>query len=249
GVRPDVLVGHSIGELAAAHVAGVFSLGDAARLVVARGRLMQELPSGGVMVAIQATEQEITPWLSEGVSLAAVNGPQAVVVSGVASEVEHVRDGFEKLGRRVSRLAVSHAFHSILMEPMLDDFAAVAGQVTYQEPQIPVVSTVTGQIADLTDPAYWVNQVRKPVRFADAVRHVHAQGVTRLVEVGPDAVLTGMAAQCLESDETLSRPDQSVLPSEQAVSGADGTVLVAAQRRNRPQAHTLVSALGELHVA
>ncbi|MDH2430889.1 type I polyketide synthase, partial [Sphaerisporangium sp. TRM90804] len=242
GVRPDVLVGHSIGELAAAHVAGVFSLSDAARLVVARGRLMQELPSGGVMVAIQAGEVEVEPWLSEGVSLAAVNGPQAVVVSGVADAVERVRAEFEALGRRVSRLAVSHAFHSVLMEPMLDDFAVVAGQVAYQEPQIPVVSTVTGRVADLTDPAYWVEQVRRPVRFADAVRHVHAQGVTRLVEVGPDAVLTGMAAQCLESEET-------VLGSGQAMAVADRVVLVAAQRRNRPQAHTLVSALGELHTA
>ncbi|MDH2430878.1 type I polyketide synthase, partial [Sphaerisporangium sp. TRM90804] len=228
GVRPDVLVGHSIGELAAAHVAGVFSLADAARLVVARGRLMQELPSGGVMVAIQASEVEVEPWLSEGVSLAAVNGPQAVVISGVASAVEHVQAEFEKLGRRVSKLAVSHAFHSVLMEPMLEDFAVVAGQVTYQEPQIPVVSTVTGQIADLTDPAYWVDQVRKPVRFADAVRDAESRGVRTFLEVGPDAVLTAMAAQSVESTDA---------------------VLVAAQRRNRPQAHTLVSALGELHVA
>ncbi|MDH2430861.1 type I polyketide synthase [Sphaerisporangium sp. TRM90804] len=240
GVRPDVLVGHSIGELAAAHVAGVFSLADAARLVVARGRLMQELPSGGVMVAIQATEQEITPWLSDGVSLAAVNGPQAVVVSGVASAVAEVRAEFEALGRRVSRLAVSHAFHSALMEPMLGDFASVAGQVTYQEPQIPIVSTVTGQVADLTDPAYWVEQVRRPVRFADAVSTVKADGVTRLVEVGPDAVLTGMAAQCLESSQAVAG---------QGTQGADRVVLVAAQRRNRPQAHTLVSALGQLHTA
>ncbi|MDH2430516.1 type I polyketide synthase [Sphaerisporangium sp. TRM90804] len=223
GVRPDILVGHSIGELAAAHVAGVFSLSDAARLVVARGRLMQELPSGGVMVAIQAGEVEVEPWLSDGVSLAAVNGPQAVVVSGVADAVERVRAEFEALGRRVSRLAVSHAFHSVLMEPMLDDFAVVAGQITYREPRIPVVSTVTGQVADLTDPAYWVEQVRRPVRFADAVRCAEAQGVRTFLEAGPDAVLTALGPA--------------------AVDGV-GVAFVPLQRRDRAAGRALLAAIG-----
>ncbi len=134
GVKPDVVVGHSIGEIAAAHVAGgVLSLADAAKLVVTRGRLMQALPAGGAMVAIQATEEEVLPLLTDGVGIAAVNGPQAIVVSGVESEALAVGEHFAALGRKTSRLPVSHAFHSSLMDPMLDDFRATVSELTFNE--------------------------------------------------------------------------------------------------------------------
>ncbi|MFC8453370.1 SDR family NAD(P)-dependent oxidoreductase, partial [Kitasatospora sp. NPDC057223] len=229
GVRPDFVAGHSVGEIAAAHVAGVFSLQDAARLVVARGRLMEALPAGGAMVALQAGEAEVVPLLGDRVGIAAVNGPQAVVVSGGEDAVLDVAAHFEALGRKTSRLAVSHAFHSVLMEPMLDEFRQVAGGLEYHEPSVPVVSTVTGApAADLASPDYWVGQVREAVRFADAVRALEAEGVSRFLELGPDGVLTGLA--------------------QQSVTGEQVT-LVAATRRNRPEPAALVTALAQFHTS
>ncbi|WNI23575.1 type I polyketide synthase [Streptomyces sp. ITFR-16] len=200
GVTPDVVVGHSIGELAAAHVAGVLSLADAARLVVARGRLMQELPTGGAMVAVQATEAEVLPLLTEGVGIAAVNGPTSVVVSGTEAAALAVGEHFAALGRKTSRLSVSHAFHSALMEPMLSAFREVAAGLVYSEPQVPVVSTVTGELcSEWQSPEYWVDQVRRPVRFADAVRSAEEAGARTFVEIGPDAVLTALGAGAVDS--------------------------------------------------
>ncbi|MER6982197.1 type I polyketide synthase, partial [Streptomyces carpinensis] len=229
GVRPDVLVGHSIGELAAAHVAGVLSLADAARLVVARGRLMQALPEGGAMVAVQASEDEVLPLLTDTVSVAAVNGPTSVVVSGSEDQVLAIGEYLSAMGRKTSRLSVSHAFHSPLMEPMLTDFRAVAAELTFHTPELAAVSTVTGESATgWQSPEYWVNQVRAAVRFSDAVRTLEAQGVVRYVELGPDGVLAGLAQQSLTSDEAVVTP---------------------ALRKDRPETETLLTALAQLHVS
>ncbi|WP_345260705.1 SDR family NAD(P)-dependent oxidoreductase [Streptomyces hundungensis] len=227
GVRPDYLAGHSIGEIAVAHVSGVLSLADAARLVVARGALMQALPEGGAMVAVEASEDEVRPLLVEGVSIAAVNGPTAVVVSGVEAEVLRIQGHFEGVGRRVTRLRVSHAFHSPLMDPMLEGFRAVVAGLSFGEPVIPIVSTSTGLPVgegEMADPDYWVRHVREPVRFADAVKTLADRGVTTFLEIGPDAVLTGMGQQT-----------------------APEAVFVPVQRRGRPEGREIRAAVATAH--
>ncbi|EFL20775.1 modular polyketide synthase [Streptomyces himastatinicus ATCC 53653] len=233
GVGPDVVLGHSVGEFVAAYVAGVFELADAARLVAGRARLMQALPSGGAMAAVEGAEAEVAEILSglpegERATVAAVNGPTSVVVSGGEDVVERVMAVARERGRRVSRLRVSHAFHSPLMEPMLAEFAEIAASVAYRQPVLPAVSTVTGEPVGEEDWAtadYWVDQVRRPVRFHDALETATGtQSVSRLLEVGPDPVLTALAK------------------------AASDVTVVSALRKGRPEAETVLGAVAEVFV-
>ncbi|TVS76918.1 acyltransferase domain-containing protein, partial [Mycobacterium helveticum] len=224
GVRPDFVMGHSVGELSAAHVAGVLSLQNAAVLVAARGRFMQALPVGGAMFAVQASEEEVRPLLDGQVGLAAVNGPASVVISGAEDDVVAVAERFRGEGRRVHRLAVSHAFHSPLMEPVVDEFAAVAAGLATAVPTIAIISNVTGQLAgeDFASPSYWKRHIREAVRFADSIRFAHSAGATRFLEVGPGGGLTAAI------EESLS----------------DAPVLTASVlRKDRPEPVTLVNAV------
>ncbi|HEX8075916.1 MAG TPA: SDR family NAD(P)-dependent oxidoreductase, partial [Thermoleophilaceae bacterium] len=224
GLKPDFLMGHSIGELAAAHVAGVLSLADACELVSARGRLMGALPAGGAMLAIEASEGELE--LPNGVSLASVNGPRAVVVSGVAEAIDALERDWRAKDRRTHRLRVSHAFHSHLIEPMLEEFRQVAEDLTYEPPRIPIVSNLTGEPLERPDADHWVRHVREAVRFADGIRFLEQAGVTRFLELGPDGVLSGMAAQTVEGE----------------------ALLVPALRKDRPETEAFVGFLAEAHV-
>ncbi|MGI5413092.1 SDR family NAD(P)-dependent oxidoreductase [Streptomyces chartreusis] len=228
GVAPDVVLGHSIGEYAAAYAAGVFELPDAVRLVAARARLMQALPEGGAMAAVEADEAEIGALLTADVTIAAVNGPAAVVVSGTEEGVERVMAAVRDRGRRATRLRVSHAFHSPLMEPMLDEFTAVAEQIDYGTPRCTAISTVSGAPladGDWTSAGYWVRQIRQPVRFHEAATAaVTVEGAVRLLEIGPDPVLSSLADP-----------------------GAGGTA-VSVLRKDRPEAATFLGAVAELFV-
>ncbi len=236
GVRPDFVAGHSIGEVAAAHVAGVLSLPDACVLVAARGRLMQALPAEGAMIAVGAAESDVLPLLGEGVSIAAVNSPSSVVISGVVAAVEAVARTCGENGWRTHRLRVSHAFHSLLMEPMLAEFAAAIAGLSFDVPSIPLVSTVSGArvTEEMSNPGYWVRQVREPVRFADAVTTMAVAGVSRFAEIGPDAVLTPMVARTVD-----------------AVPGVDASqlVTVAVARRDDATTFAAITAVAKLFVS
>ncbi|MFE9539852.1 SDR family NAD(P)-dependent oxidoreductase, partial [Streptomyces sp. NPDC006691] len=235
GVRPEIVGGHSIGELTAAYVAGLWSLEDAAQLVAARGQLMQSLPEGGAMLAVQAAEADVLPLLEgmeDSVGVAAANGPAQVVLSGDRVVLEGLEETLRGQGRKVRWLKVSHAFHSPLMDPVLGDFRKVAESLTYQETALAVVSNVTGELAEsaqLKDPEYWVRHVREAVRFHDGLTTVTAQGVSTLVELGPDSVLTAMAHDALTD------------PAAQAG-------LIGALRKDRQEADSFLAALAKAHV-
>ncbi|MGW7720875.1 type I polyketide synthase, partial [Streptomyces chartreusis] len=223
GVRPKYLAGHSVGEIAAAHVAGVLSLTDACTLVSARARLMQALPEGGLMLAVEATEDEVTPHLTDQVSIAAINGPTSIVLSGVEEAVLAVAAALP--GRRSSRLRVSHAFHSPLMDPMLEDFRAAIADLRLGEPSIPFVSSLTGNVTSPNTTDYWVRHVRETVRFADGIRTLaDDQGVTRFLEIGPDGTLTALI-----EDST-----------------AEEAVVAPVLRKNRPEESAALTALSRL---
>ncbi|MFV2216081.1 SDR family NAD(P)-dependent oxidoreductase [Actinomadura sp. LOL_016] len=236
GLRTDFVAGHSIGELTAAHVAGILSLEDACALVAARGALMGRLPAGGAMAAVQATAEE-TGRLLEGrtgrASIAAVNGPASVVLSGDEPAVAEVVAALRAQGRRTKRLTVSHAFHSPRMEPMLAEFGEIAERLSYRPPRIPVVSNLTGApgaAEELCSPRYWVEHVRRPVLFAAGVGALVGEGVTRLVELGPDGTLAALAEEILAAEDI----------------GSDA-LAVPVLHRDRPEAESFPAALARLY--
>jgi polyketide synthase 12 len=233
GVEPDILIGHSIGELAAAHVAGVLSIEDACTLVAARGRLMQALPEGGAMISLQASEDEVRPLLDARVGIAGINGPMAVVISGDEQAAADITAHFEAQGRNVLKLTVSHAFHSPRMDPMMDEFRRIASRLKFRPPRIPIISNVTGERAsadELASPEYWARHIRQAVRFLDGVQTLEKEGVTTFVELGPHAVLSGLTPPCL-SDAALRR-----------------AVVLPTLHKRKPEVETLNLALAGLHV-
>ncbi|GAB1338667.1 hypothetical protein ACE1SV_52570 [Streptomyces sp. E-15] len=232
GVRPDHLAGHSVGEITAAHIAGILTLEDAATLVTARGRLMQALPPGGAMLAVNTSETDIQPYLdTDDVTIAAVNGPTSIVLSGTETSITAIAQRATDAGLRTKQLTVSHAFHSPLMDPMLEDFRTVLGTLAFHAPAIPVVSTLTGTLAgpEILTPDYWVDHARQAVRFADAIHTLHHHGTTTYLELGPDAALTPMTGQTLDDDTT--------------------SLVTPALRRGRPEAQVAVEAAARLYAA
>ena len=229
GIRADYVLGHSIGELAAAHVAGALSLPDACALVTARSRLMQGLPPGGAMIAVQASAAAVAQSLAgvTGATIAAVNGPAATVISGDEQAVGEVAERWSASGHKVRRLRVSHAFHSPRMDPIAAGLTQAAAGVTWRSPRIPVISNLTGEPLKEPSPDYWARQARETVRFADSIRWLAGKGVTDFVELGPDGVLSAMARDCLQ--------------------GTPEVTAVPAMRRDRPETGTWIGALAELY--
>lgn len=235
GVKPQLLLGHSVGEIVAAHVAGVLSLDDACTLVAARAKLMDRLPAGGAMVTLEASEEETLALVAERphVAIAALNGDRSTVISGDEDAVLEVAKHFASLGRKTTRLRVSHAFHSPRMDAMLEDFRRVAEGLTFQRPRIPIVSNLTGTLAseaELCSADYWVRHVRHAVRFADGVRTLRGQGVDTFLELGPHGVLSPLGHAALDEEHVAS------------------TAFFPVLRKDRPEADVLLGALGALHV-
>ncbi|MBA3886447.1 MAG: SDR family NAD(P)-dependent oxidoreductase, partial [Acidobacteria bacterium] len=218
GVKPAAVMGHSIGEVAAMCVAGGLSLEDAVAMVAARGRLMQALPAGGGMTSIMAPEARVLQaiaGLEDLVAIAAINGPEQIVISGDAEAVAGVAARFQAEGVKTRALVVSHAFHSPLMRPMLAEYETVLRSVRFMQPSAAFVSCVLGREADgdITRPEYWLRNVMDPVRFADGMRALDALGVAAFVEMGPQPVLLGMGRQCLPSEGDGDESGRTWLPS------------------------------------
>ncbi|MDF0552998.1 beta-ketoacyl synthase N-terminal-like domain-containing protein [Kamptonema sp. UHCC 0994] len=239
GIKPDVVMGHSVGEYVAACVAGIFSLEDGLKLIATRGRLMQALPQDGAMVSFLVDEariqEAITPYRDD-VSIAAINGPQSVVVSGKRTSVMAIAEQLATVGIKTRQLTVSHAFHSPLMAPMLDEFRQVAASITYHKPMLLLVSNVTGKVAgtEITRPDYWVRHVREAVRFADGVRTLHEQGINIFLEIGPTATLLGMALRSLQEESTAPE--------------GTATCYLPSLRESQNDSQQMLSSLGELYV-
>ncbi|EST35138.1 hypothetical protein N566_17845, partial [Streptomycetaceae bacterium MP113-05] len=223
-IHPQHLTGHSLGELSAAHCAGILTLPDAATLITARARLMQTMPTNGTMTALHATEEEITPHLTPHVSIAALNSPTETVISGDTDTVHTITTHFREQGRKTTDLRVSHAFHSPHMDGMLDQFAQIAATLTYHPPTTPLTTNTTG---DPTTPHYWTHHVRDTVRFHDGLHTLHTHHVTTTLELGPGTTLTTLAHHTLN-------PEGSHLPT---------------LRRGQPEARSLLNAVGALHAA
>jgi acyl transferase domain-containing protein len=232
GIKPNVVMGHSVGEYVAACIAGVFSLEDGLKLIAMRGKLMQKLPSGGEMVSVMASESQVTEAIKEytsQVTIAAVNGPESIVISGESGAIVTICDMLKNMGIKTKKLQVSHAFHSPLMEPMLTEFEAEAKQVTYNEPKIPLISNITGTEvgAEITMAEYWVAHVRQPVRFAQSMETLHKQGAEIFLEIGAKPVLLGMGRECLMGEKKLWLPSL---------------------RSGKPNWSQMLQSLGELYV-
>ena len=205
GIEPDTVMGHSVGEYVAACVAGVFSLEDGLKLIAHRGKLMQQLPSGGEMVSLLAEQEQVKEAIAplhHKVAIAAINGPLSVVISGTSEDIGAICQKLEAQGIKTKRLQVSHAFHSPLMEPMLAEFEAVAHQITYHQPKIPLISNVTGKKVDhsIATANYWVNHIRQPVKFAASMETLQQQGLEVFLEIGAKPILLGMGRQCLPEE-------------------------------------------------
>jgi acyl transferase domain-containing protein len=259
GVRPAFLMGHSIGEVAAAYVSGVFSLQDACALVAARGKLMQALPTGGAMVAVQASEQEVLEELGAGdgrVGIAAINGPTSVVLSGDEDPVLDLAARWGERGRKTKRLRVSHAFHSPRMDGMLEEFAAVLGGLSFAPPQIPIVSNLTGQAVSaeaICNADHWVRHVREPVRFVDGVRWVAAQGASNFLELGVDGALSAMVGECLAEGDGVDEEERLAEGDGKGdgvgeVDAEESIAAVPALRTGRGEPEALLTALARMWV-
>jgi acyl transferase domain-containing protein len=197
GVRPALMLGHSVGEFAAAHLAGVFSLEDALRLIAARGRLMAGLPRGRMLSARGALEAVIAA-AGEPVDIASVNGPVHCVLAGDNQQIDRVQQRLETAGVPCRVLHTSHAFHSAMMAPVVEPFLAIVRSVDLHPPRMPIISTVTGELmsaANATDPRYWANHLRSTVKFSPALFDSIGRGGNLFVEVGPRTTLTSLAVQ------------------------------------------------------
>ena len=216
GVQPDLLIGHSIGEVVAAHLAGVFSLDDACRLVIARSRLMQALPENGGMAAVLCSPDRLAAWLSNhpDVEIAAYNGPANTVISGPHEALQDVINRAEAAGLEVRPLRVSHAFHSHSMTPMLAEFEQELRQISFSPPSRILISNLTGEVAgaEVATPDYWCEHVINPVRFHQGIQTAQSQGAQVFIEIGARPTLIGMARQCLETKGLSFLP--SLLPGQ-----------------------------------